>query len=111
MVFNLINIRPPSKADDWKVKRGNLLILHLRFPQISVLSLFSPPECSRATPAGKYEHNSLFSARRRADDVLYDISLVSEVDLVCQQSQLGKQVQDSFHNWEQTGEKVRKTND
>lgn len=69
--FNFIYIRPPSKADDWKEKRGNWrhhrgyyspvkISLSLEFVWLKFLSSLFFLECSRATPAGKYgQHNSL----------------------------------------------------
>lgn len=71
VVFNLIYIRPPSKADDWKEKRGNWrhhrgyyspvkISLSLEFVWLKFLSSLFFLECSRATPAGKYgQHISL----------------------------------------------------
>lgn len=69
--FNFIYIRPPSKADDWKEKRGNWrhhrgyyspvkISLSLEFVWLKFLSSLFFLECSRATPAGKYgQHISL----------------------------------------------------
>lgn len=90
VVFNLIYIRPPSKADDWKEKRGNWrhhrgyyspvkISLSLEFVWLKFLSSLLFLECSRA-PAGKYgQHISILVQ----EEGLVTLSIIS---FLCQRS-------------------------